>query len=188
VRRYTLGTALLLLAATACRSSAPVGPALVAVGEPYRVTVTLPDTGAVFLYGVRTFHANRAVTVRTFVPRSVPAGVTLLTVRAFLGSRSGVAYCTKSWPLPGYGPTSAVNFLKVAKGATIAFTVYGTVTRPGTYVLDGYVMSYDDGKGLPKTIEEASGQRLDVVAAAPGAKGVHPCPAAGEDVFTRPAP
>jgi hypothetical protein len=188
LRRYPLGAALLLLAGTACGSGAPSGPGLVAVGAPYRVTVTLPDPGAVFLYGVRTFHANRAVTVRTFVPRSVPAGVTLLTVRAFLGSRSGVAYCTKSWPLPGYGPTSAVKFLKVAKGATISFTVYGKVTRPGAYVLDGYAMSYDDGKGLPKTIEEASGQRLDVVAAAPGAKGVRPCPAAEADAFTRPAP
>jgi hypothetical protein len=187
----------MLLVVTACRSPAPAGPALVARGAPYRTTVRLPDTGAVFLYGVRKFRANRAVTVRSFVPLSVPDGVTLLTVRAsFLvskGSHRAVggwpgAYCTKSWPLPGYGPTYEVDFLEVAKGETVAFTVYGKVTRPGTYVLDGYVMSYDDGKGLPKTMEEASGQRLDVVAAAPGAKGVSPCLAAGEDVFTRPAP
>jgi hypothetical protein len=197
VRRFALVATLLLLGATACRSASPSGPALVATGAPYRTGVTLPDTGAVFIYGVRKFHANRAVTIRTFVPLSVPAGVRLLTARAsFLVAKGGHravggwpgAYCTRSWPIPGYGPTYAAEWLKVDKGETVAFTVYGQVTRPGTYTLDGYVLSYDDTDPPPRTIRESSGQRLDVVGAAPGTKGVAPCPPAGADAFTRPAP
>jgi hypothetical protein len=175
--------------------SATAAPALIPRGEGYSLEVLVKAPSRVLVYGVRRFVASRPVTLREFAPAKVDGELEILTTRAsFLTTVSGRAtaggypgaFCTDRWPPPGYGPSYPVDRLTIAAGETVAFTLFVRAKSPGDFVLDGYVLRFEDDSH-ERTIRTNGGQRVNMHVLGPADSREAPCDAEGNaSVWTNP--